>query len=77
MSLLIPTTFSYFVYSFGQGFFGKWHMGVYTTEFLDANRGGKTAEEFVQQPSRHGIDNYTATESKVGVMLALCLSPMN
>lgn len=49
------------------GFFGKWHLGVFTTLFLDGNRGGTSdvTEEYVVLPSNRGISNYTATEAKV------------
>ena len=47
------------------GHFGKWHLGTFTTEIKDANRGGKKHPESFNLPTEHGYDLYFATESKV------------
>ena len=50
---------------YNTGFFGKWHLGTFTTEGKDANRGGADHPELLNRPDRHGFDLYFATESKV------------
>ncbi len=47
------------------GHFGKWHLGTFSTEIDDANRGGTEHPELYNPPSEHGTDLYFATESKV------------
>jgi arylsulfatase A-like enzyme len=47
------------------GHFGKWHLGTFSTEIKDANRGGAAHPELYNPPSKHGTDLYFATESKV------------
>ena len=47
------------------GHFGKWHLGTFTTEEKDANRGGLKYPELFNLPAEHGVDLYFATESKV------------
>lgn len=48
------------------GFFGKWHLGTLSVDFLDANRGGKKENQIHYAPPwNHGFDVSFATESKV------------
>ena len=51
---------------YATGFFGKWHLGTFTTTEKDSNRGGreKHAQHF-SPPGRHGFDEWFATEAKV------------
>ena len=58
---------------YATGFFGKWHVGVFTRNpsERDSNRGGKganTPQRLLQLPSEHGFDVYVATEAKVPTM---------
>jgi arylsulfatase A-like enzyme len=48
------------------GHFGKWHLGTFTTEIKDANRGDgpKSAKDF-SPPWKNGFDVCCSTESKV------------
>ncbi len=50
---------------YATGHFGKWHLGTFSTEIKDANRGGTKHPELFNLPSEHGIDLYFSTESKV------------
>jgi len=50
---------------YATGHFGKWHLGTFSTEVEDANRGGNKHPELYNPPSKHGTDLYFATESKV------------
>lgn len=50
---------------YSTGHFGKWHLGTFTTQAKDANRGGSNHPELFNLPSEHGVDLYFATESKV------------
>lgn len=50
---------------YATGHFGKWHLGTFTTEIKDANRGGPNHPELLNLPTDHGYDVYFATESKV------------
>ena len=47
------------------GHFGKWHLGTFSAEEKDANRGGPGHPELKNPPSEHGFDTYFSTESKV------------
>ena len=48
------------------GHFGKWHLGTFTREIQDANRGGKAkAVEDFSPPWNNGFDECFSTESKV------------
>jgi len=47
------------------GHFGKWHLGTFTTNEKDANRGGPDQPEFLNPPTEHGFETYFSTESKV------------
>ena len=51
---------------YATGHFGKWHLGTFTKNELDANRGGR--ENFIEDysiPTEHGYDALFCTESKV------------
>ena len=50
---------------YATGHFGKWHLGTFSAETKDANRGGTAHPELYNPPSEHGTDLYFATESKV------------
>ncbi len=50
---------------YATGHFGKWHLGTFSAEIKDANRGGTEHPELYNPPSEHGTDLYFATESKV------------
>jgi arylsulfatase A-like enzyme len=50
---------------YATGLFGKWHLGTFSDEVTDGNRGGSRHPELVNLPSEHGVDLYFATESKV------------
>jgi len=50
---------------YATGHFGKWHLGTFSTDIKDANRGGMQHPELYNPPSEHGTDLYFATESKV------------
>lgn len=51
---------------YATGHFGKWHLGTFTRDTLDANRGGREAfYDDYSIPSSHGYDTYFCTESKV------------
>ena len=48
------------------GHFGKWHLGILTTEVRDANRGGtETGALHYSPPWENGFDHCFSTESKV------------
>ncbi len=47
------------------GHFGKWHLGTFTDDEKDANRGGSKHPQLFNLPSEHGVELYFATESKV------------
>lgn len=48
------------------GHFGKWHLGTFTKEIMDANRGGRIKHnKHLSVPTKHGYDEYFCTESKV------------
>lgn len=48
------------------GFFGKWHLGTFTRDIVDSNRGGRPEhDEHFAPPTDHGFDEYFATEAKV------------
>ncbi len=47
------------------GHFGKWHLGTFTNDEPDANRGGGKHPELLNPPGLHGFDTYFSTESKV------------
>lgn len=50
---------------YNTGLFGKWHMGVFTRDIKDANRGGRpNSHDHYSIPSHNGFDTYYATESK-------------
>ena len=50
---------------YATGMFGKWHLGTFTEQGRDANRGRPKNAELVNRPDEHGFDVYFATESKV------------
>ncbi len=50
---------------YATGHFGKWHLGTFTNDESDANRGGGKHPELLNPPSLHGFDTYFSTESKV------------
>lgn len=51
---------------YATGFFGKWHLGTFSTTKPDANRGGRPGmERHLNPPDLHGFGQYLATESKV------------
>jgi len=51
---------------YATGFFGKWHLGTFTTTGRDSNRGGREGQvEHFNPPGRHGFDEWFATEAKV------------
>lgn len=47
------------------GHFGKWHLGTFTTEIKDANRGKPKNYADFSIPSQHGFQEFFSTESKV------------
>lgn len=47
------------------GHFGKWHLGIFTTNQKDANRGRPGNEQHLAVPTDHGFDSFFSTESKV------------
>lgn len=48
------------------GHFGKWHLGVFTRDINDANRGGSNnAHSIYSTPLNNGFDVQYSTESKV------------
>lgn len=47
------------------GHFGKWHLGTFSKNEKDANRGERNNPELVNPPTEHGFDTYFSTESKV------------
>ncbi|MCD6354172.1 MAG: sulfatase-like hydrolase/transferase [Prolixibacteraceae bacterium] len=49
---------------YATGHFGKWHLGTLTNDIIDANRGGRTPEEY-SPPWDNGFDVCFSTESKV------------
>lgn len=50
---------------YNTGFFGKWHLGVFTRDLKDANRGGtKNSHNIYSTPLMHSFDTQYATESK-------------
>ncbi len=51
---------------YATGHFGKWHLGTFSKDLRDSNRGGKPeTESHYSPPSRHGYDEYFCTEAKV------------
>lgn len=50
---------------YATGFFGKWHLGTFTTRRKDSNRGRPGQTEHFTTPSDHGFDVTFATEAKV------------
>ena len=50
---------------YSTGHFGKWHLGTFTNDKKDGNRGGSRFPQLFNLPSQHGVDLYFATESKV------------
>lgn len=50
---------------YATGHFGKWHLGTFTTEVKDANRGKPGDSTHLSVPSDHGFDTFFSTESKV------------
>jgi len=52
--------------SYTTGHFGKWHLGTFTTELKDSNRGGQAKnDDHLSVPTQHGYDEYFCTEAKV------------
>ncbi|MCK5821445.1 MAG: sulfatase-like hydrolase/transferase [Bacteroidales bacterium] len=47
------------------GHFGKWHLGTFTNQIKDANRGKPGDSSHLSVPSDHGFDTFFSTESKV------------
>lgn len=48
------------------GHFGKWHLGVMSTEVVEGNRGGREgSEKIFSPPWLHGFDVCFSTEAKV------------
>lgn len=47
------------------GHFGKWHLGTFTNQVKDANRGRPDDSSHLSVPSDHGFDTFFSTESKV------------
>ncbi len=48
---------------YATGHFGKWHLGTFSPESKDSNRGGRP--ELYNPPTEHGFDTYFSTEAKV------------
>ncbi len=50
---------------YSTGHFGKWHLGTFTNEINDANRGKPGENTHLSVPTDHGFDQFFSTESKV------------
>jgi len=50
---------------YATGHFGKWHLGTFTNEIKDANRGKAGNDSYISIPTDNGFDRFFSTESKV------------